>query len=147
CLRRKRIPELPLTVKRRFSSSLSRDRDGARKSRSPGSLAPTSGLWAAESRLARVGPTAPTRATRTVDASVDPTDGRNAWVPTQAPRRDLRAGAAMYSPVAWLSPARRPPSECRRRAGSRVAYGAANPRPGGQAPVLQDDENAASGRH
>jgi hypothetical protein len=77
-LRRKRIPELPLTVKRRFSSSLLRDRDGARKSRSPGSLAPTSGLWTAESRLARVGPTTPKRATTSLAASVDHTD-QAAW--------------------------------------------------------------------
>ena len=33
-----------------------------------------SGLWASESKLARFGPTTPTRAGRLADASVDPTD-------------------------------------------------------------------------
>ena len=54
---RKRMPELPLTVERRLTSSLSQDRDVSGHSRCPGSLAPVSGLWAAESRPARVGPT------------------------------------------------------------------------------------------
>ena len=73
----RRRPEPPFLVERRSSPSLPRDRDGTRESRSPGSLAPTSGLWATESRLARFGPTTPTRAGRLADASVDHTEARN----------------------------------------------------------------------
>jgi hypothetical protein len=36
------------------------------------------GLWAAESRVARVGPTTPTCARSLADASVDPTEARKA---------------------------------------------------------------------
>ena len=41
-------------------------------------------------------------------------------------------GSATYSPVPWLSAARRPPSVCHRKGGSRVAYRPANPRPAGR---------------
>jgi hypothetical protein len=71
------VPELPLTLDRRFLSSLSQDRDVSGNSRFLGSLAPTSGLWAAEPKLARFGPTTPTRARRPSDASVDDTDARS----------------------------------------------------------------------
>jgi hypothetical protein len=55
------MPEPPLALDRRFLSSLSQDRDVSGNSRFLGSLAPTSELWAAEPKLARVGPTTPTR--------------------------------------------------------------------------------------
>ncbi len=77
--------------------------------------------------------------------------GGSAWVPGRARRRSERSaqrvgsdlctvaaifgrgrGSAPYSPLPWLSTARRPPSVCHRRGGSRVAYWPANPRPAGR---------------
>jgi hypothetical protein len=74
--RRSGMPELPLTLECRFLSSLSQDRDVSGNSRFLGSLAPTSGLWAAEPKLARFGPTQPKHRARDLGASVDPTEAR-----------------------------------------------------------------------
>jgi hypothetical protein len=68
------VPEVPLTLDRRFLSSLFQDRGVSGNDRFLGSLAPTSGLWAAEPKPARFGPTTPMRARRLADASVDPTE-------------------------------------------------------------------------
>jgi hypothetical protein len=70
------VPEPPLTLDRRFLSSLSQDRDVSGHSRFLGSLAATSELRAAEPNLACFGPTTPPRAGRLADASVDPTEAR-----------------------------------------------------------------------
>jgi hypothetical protein len=66
--RRSGMPGLQLTLDRRFLSSLSQDRDVSGNSRFLGSLAPTSGLWAAEPKLARF----------VRQTAVDDTEERNA---------------------------------------------------------------------
>ena len=78
---RSRTPKPTPIAELYFLSACSAEaRDGSGNRAFVDSLAPMRGLGAEESTLARFGPTTPTRARRLADASVDPTDARNATV-------------------------------------------------------------------
>jgi hypothetical protein len=84
---RRRIPEPTVIIEGLFSSSLSQDRIVSRNRRFLGSLAPMSGLWAAESKVARVGPSTP--------ESIDPR-----WLRPIRPKRATTPLAASGDPQA-----------------------------------------------